>query len=193
LGWSHFYLGWTLWRLDRQRDSRAELLLALGHFSRAGDDTGAAEVLAVLGMLEMDAEAAEVTLAGLLDVLGRTEEAPSDHQQLVHTLSSLDAYDAVVRCYLLLDRPTDALASADSAVELAIEFEPTIRLASALRRRAQVLTIMGELEAAERDIDEGIMRLGPNPIGGWAKRQLERLEEARVALSAARAGNQLPR
>jgi len=192
LGWSHFYLGWTLWRLERQRDSRAELLLALGHFSGAGDDTGAAEVLAVLGMLEMDAEAAEITLAGLLDILDRTEDVGSDHQRLVHTLASLDTYDAVVRCYLLLDRATEALAAADSAVELAIEFEPTIRLASALRRRAQVLTVRGEFEAAERDIDEGIMRLGPNPIGGWAKRQLERLGEARVELNAARAGNEPP-
>ena len=176
IGWSKFYIAWMYHRLGRAEECVVSALESVAAFESVGDHDGAAQPITLLARQQIDRAGHERTIVALLQVAERMGASTAENRATLRDTTMLIVNKFLAVSYLAVDRNDEALAAADAAVATAGEFASGVRLAGALRYRANVLLAMSRFDEARRDIAEARLHLDPKTTNGLVKRERDLLD-----------------
>jgi len=176
LGWSKFYVAWMYHRAGRADDCTVAALESIAEFESVGDHDSAAQPITILARQQSDRAGHERTILALRQVADRMGASMAENRTTLRKTTMLVVNKFLAVSYLAVDRQSDALAAAESAVATACEFASGVRLAGALRYRANVLLAMSQFEQAQRDIAEARIHLDPKTTNALVRRERDLLD-----------------
>jgi transcriptional regulator with XRE-family HTH domain/tetratricopeptide (TPR) repeat protein len=177
-GWAYWYLGWML-RRDHFDEAVVACRESVSLFDLAGDTAGSAQAMIQLSSLLHASGDSELAIDEFRRVLERVEASRSTTHNLVQMITELSAHQHMSRSFLALNRPTEAIESATSALAVAEAFGSETRIAEALRFRATAHLAAGNVDDAEADISKALSGLDANTKLKYILAEREKLEALR--------------
>jgi transcriptional regulator with XRE-family HTH domain/tetratricopeptide (TPR) repeat protein len=185
-GWAHLYASWARSRSGLIDEAVVDARAAILAFHRSADRDGSAQAIAQAAQLQRLGGDHEAALIEYRAIVAQVTEQTDGINGSTRQFTASSALHDIATSLLELGRPAEAAVAATEALAFAREIGWESGCAVSLSWRANARLDLGDLVAAESDLDEAAELLGSGGDDHFRNVQRAKLDELRGLLERAR-------